>query len=55
MVDQHRPARRSRGLGRALLGIALEPLATLEARDAILFVDGKEIDPRSDRSRAAAR
>ncbi|MGH3622231.1 MAG: GNAT family N-acetyltransferase, partial [Sciscionella sp.] len=46
------PAGRGKGLGRALLGSALELLVGLDAAEVILFVDDDE--PGTDRDRTAA-
>lgn len=48
------PPARGRGLGRALLGSALDLLTGLGAREVILYVDDDDPDPASDRSRVAA-
>lgn len=42
------------GLGRALLGSALELLVGLGSREVILYVDDDDTGPRSDRNRDAA-
>lgn len=48
------PAHRGRGLGRALLGRALDELARRGARSTVLYVDDDDPDPGSPRSRHAA-
>lgn len=48
------PDARGRGLGRALLGSALDLLAGLGAAEVILYVDDDDTDPASDRNRSAA-
>jgi len=48
------PAHRRNGLGRGLLGTALDMLTGLGAREVILYVDDDDPDPRSERNRAAA-
>lgn len=48
------PAARGRGLGRALLGTALDVLHRMGATEVILFVDD-DAPPGDDRDRTAAK